>query len=318
MVQCLVFMLVVVGVLGQNSDIYWGSYDLTIPGGSGAGNAVQLLSLPENAPEFFKFAAFKNQPIAAPQFNAVAVQAPQAAPARQSTRPDPKPAPQAAPRPVSRPAPRLAPRPAPRPAPRLAPRPAPRPAPVPVPQQVRPAPEPQQLRVFQRQPAARQPQRLRPVQQQFRQAPQPTQAAAQPTQAAPQSAQAAPQPRPAVTQTQRFQNFAARTEQKPTKPAPQNNLQPVAAVSEVITDDLNEVAAKDTSNLSRFELYQLRKKQEQQQKESTKIEESEQIEVSTVQSKEIQEPTSNKAAPIRARAGIRRKVLRKKKVGGSV
>jgi len=299
MVQCLVFMLGVVGVLGQNSDIYWGSYDLTIPGGSGAGNAVQLLSLPENAPEFFKFAAFKNQPVAAPQFNAVAVQAPQAAPARQSPRPAPKPAPQSAPRPVSRPAPRLAPRP------------APRPAPVPVPQQVRPAPEPQQLRVFQRQPTARQPQRIRPVQQQFRQAPQPAQAAPQPT-------QAAPQPRQAVTQTQRFQNFAARTEQKPIKSAPQKKLQHVAAVSEVITDDINEVAAEDISNLSRFQLYQLRKKQEQQQKESAKIEEIEQIEVSTVQSKEIQEPTSNKAAPIRARAGIRRKVLRKKKIGGSL
>merc|ERR1712106_905474 len=252
MVQFLAFMLGVVGVLGQNSDIYWGSYDLTIPGGSGAGNAVQLLSLPENAPEFFKFAAFKNQPIAAPQFNAVAVQAPQAAPARQSTRPAPEPAPQAAPRPVSRPAPRLAPRPASRPAPRLAPRPTPRQAPVPVPQQVRPAPEPQQLRVFQRQPTARQPQRLRPVQQQFRQAP-------QPAPAAPQPIQAAPQPTPAVTQTQRFQNFAARTEQKPIKSPPQNKLQPVAAVSEVITDDVNEVAAEDISNLSRFQLYQLRK-----------------------------------------------------------
>merc|ERR1712106_1043831 len=235
MVQFLAFMLGVVGVLGQNSDIYWGSCDLTIPGGSGAGNAVQLLSLPENALEFFKFAAFKNQPVAAPQFNAVAVQAPQAAPARQSPRPVSKPAPQSAPRPVSRPAPRLAPRP------------APRPAPVPVPQQVRPAPEPQQLRVFQRQPTARQPQRLRPVQQQFRQAP-------QPAQAAPQPIQAAPQPTPAVTQTQRFQNFAARTEQKPIKSPPQNKLQPVAAVSEVITYDVNEVAAEDISNLSRFQL----------------------------------------------------------------
>ena len=45
---------------------YWGSYSLTIPGGSGAGNAVQLLTLPENAPEFFQFAAFKNGPLAAP------------------------------------------------------------------------------------------------------------------------------------------------------------------------------------------------------------------------------------------------------------
>ena len=33
---------------------YWGSYELTIPGGSGSGNAVQHLNLPENAPEFFQ------------------------------------------------------------------------------------------------------------------------------------------------------------------------------------------------------------------------------------------------------------------------
>ena len=34
---------------------YWGSYDLTIPGGSGAGNAVELLNLPSNAPTLPNF-----------------------------------------------------------------------------------------------------------------------------------------------------------------------------------------------------------------------------------------------------------------------
>ena len=47
---------------------YWGSYELTIPGGSGSGNAVQHLNLPENAPEFFQFSALKNGPAAAPTF----------------------------------------------------------------------------------------------------------------------------------------------------------------------------------------------------------------------------------------------------------
>ena len=46
---------------------YWGSYDLTIPGGSGAGSAVKHLSLPDNAPDFFKFAAFNRQPLQAKQ-----------------------------------------------------------------------------------------------------------------------------------------------------------------------------------------------------------------------------------------------------------
>ena len=47
---------------------YWGSYELTIPGGSGSGNAVQHLSLPDNAPEFFQFSALKNGPLPAPTF----------------------------------------------------------------------------------------------------------------------------------------------------------------------------------------------------------------------------------------------------------
>merc|ERR1712215_9244 len=45
----------------QDANTYWGSYDLTIPGGSGAGNAVQNRALPNNAPEFFKFANFDRQ-----------------------------------------------------------------------------------------------------------------------------------------------------------------------------------------------------------------------------------------------------------------
>merc|ERR1712215_543499 len=45
----------------QEANTYWDSYDLTIPGGSGAGNAVQNLALPNNAPEFFKFANFDRQ-----------------------------------------------------------------------------------------------------------------------------------------------------------------------------------------------------------------------------------------------------------------
>merc|ERR550517_1917063 len=64
--------LVLLGLLSavgcQSSDVYWGSYELTIPGGSGAGNAVQHLNLPENAPEFFQFSALKTGPPAAPTF----------------------------------------------------------------------------------------------------------------------------------------------------------------------------------------------------------------------------------------------------------
>jgi len=47
------------------NNVYWGSYELTIPGGSGSGNAVQHLSLPDNAPEFFQFSALKNGPLPA-------------------------------------------------------------------------------------------------------------------------------------------------------------------------------------------------------------------------------------------------------------
>jgi len=50
--RCVVFF---VTAAAQNDNIYWGSYDLTIPGGSGAGNAVELLSLPGNAPTLPNF-----------------------------------------------------------------------------------------------------------------------------------------------------------------------------------------------------------------------------------------------------------------------
>merc|ERR1711874_180790 len=119
----------VAGVYGQ-SDVYWGSYELNIPGGSGAGNAVRDLKLPENAPEFFQFAAFNSLPFAAPQFTPTVNSAPQNAPQN-----------------------------APRPAPQAVLRTAPHPAPLRVQEQARPvAPQPQQLRVFEPQAAPRQPQ----------------------------------------------------------------------------------------------------------------------------------------------------------------
>merc|ERR1712055_655513 len=89
--QSVCITMIVSCVLSQNTDIYWGSYDLTIPGGSGAGNAVQHLSLPDNAPEFFQFAAFKNGPIPAQQFTTPPLSAPQTAP---GPAPGPRPVPQ--------------------------------------------------------------------------------------------------------------------------------------------------------------------------------------------------------------------------------
>merc|ERR1712038_898489 len=100
MMRVLQILCFVVSVYGQ-SDVYWGSYELNIPGGSGSGNAVRDLKLPENAPEFFQFAAFNSQPFAAPQFAPVVQSVPQAAqqpaPLRvQESRPaPPQPAPQA-------------------------------------------------------------------------------------------------------------------------------------------------------------------------------------------------------------------------------
>ena len=64
-------LLLPLAALATAQTPYWGSYELTIPGGSGAGNAVQLLNLPDNAPEFFQFSALKNGPLPAPTFESV-------------------------------------------------------------------------------------------------------------------------------------------------------------------------------------------------------------------------------------------------------
>merc|ERR1712106_1093598 len=166
--RVLQIVLLVAGVNGQ-SDVYWGSYELNIPGGSGAGNAVRDLKLPENAPEFFQFAAFDSQPFAAPQFTPAIPSAPRPAPltVRQEVRPAPqlqqaRPAPQLQ---QARPAPQpQQARPAPQPQQfRSAPQPQ-QARPAPQPQQVRTAPKPQQLRVFQSPQTVRQPQRQRPAQ----------------------------------------------------------------------------------------------------------------------------------------------------------
>merc|ERR1711874_852358 len=93
----------VAGVYGQ-SDVYWGSYELNIPGGSGSGNAVRDLKLPENAPEFFQFAAFNSLPFAAPQFTPTVNSAPQNAPQNA-----PRPAPQAVLRTAPQPSQRVQP-----------------------------------------------------------------------------------------------------------------------------------------------------------------------------------------------------------------
>lgn len=59
LVLCVPLLGLVGGTQAQTDNVYWGSYDLTIPGGSGGGNAVELLTLPENAPSFFDFANFQ-------------------------------------------------------------------------------------------------------------------------------------------------------------------------------------------------------------------------------------------------------------------
>jgi len=264
-----------VGVYGQG-DVYWGSYELNIPGGSGSGNAVKDLKLPENAPEFFQFAAFNSQPFAAPQFSPVVQSVPQ-----------PAPAPQQAPLRVQQQARPAVPKPAPQ---------AVQPAPLRVQQQqLQPsAPQPQQLRVFQPRPTARQPQRIRPT----------------------QSRQLAPQPAPRVPETQaspRFQNFAPRTVARPAAPA-------IPVKSEVVNEEVNEVdtseeAPVDISKLSRFQLYKLRQKLKKQ-KEAQVVEAKPSAEEITEKSEDIQETTAApvKVAPKRARAGIRRKAIRRKLV----
>jgi len=200
---------------------YWGSYELNIPGGSGSGNAVRDLKLPENAPEFFQFAAFNSQPFAAPQFAPVVQSAPQTAqqpaPLRvQESRPAvPQPAPQAV-----------------------------QPAPLRVQQQARPAaPQPQQLRVFQARPVSRRPQRQRPTEsRQLAQLPAPR----------------VPAPVQGTQSSPRFQNFAPRTVERLAAPIVQAKaVVPNVEVNEV---DTNEEAPVDISKLSRFQLYQLRQK----------------------------------------------------------
>merc|ERR1712106_986135 len=194
-VRVLQIVLLVAGVYGQ-SDVYWGSYELNIPGGSGAGNAVRDLKLPENAPEFFQFAAFDSQPFAAPQFTPSIPSAPRPAPltVRQQFRPAPQ-------LQQSRPAPQ----------PQQA-------RPAPQQQQVRTAPKPQQLRAFQSPQTVRQPQRQRPAQSR-----QPASRPAQIRQPAPRPAQTFEKPVQTSEPAQRFQNFAARTVERPAAPRVQPN-----------------------------------------------------------------------------------------------
>jgi len=340
--RVLQIVLLVAGVYGQ-SDVYWGSYELNIPGGSGAGNAVRDLKLPENAPEFFQFAAFESQPFAAPQFTPAIPSAPRPAPqtvlrtaqqpapltVRQQVRPAPqlqqaRPAPQPqqarpAPQPQqARPAPqpqqaRPAPQPQqarPAPQPQQA-RPAPQPQqarPAPQQQQVRTAPKPQQLRVFQSPQTVRQPQRQRPAQVR-----QPASRPAPIRQPAPRPAQTFEKPVQTSEPAQRFQNFAARTVERPAAPRVQPNI--IVADNGVSGVEAKVEAPVDISDLSRFELYQLRQKLKKQ-KESQVIGDKQPVEVTTENAVDIQETTVSpvQIVPKRTRAGIRRKVARRKLV----
>jgi len=265
----------IIGVYGQ-SDVYWGSYELNIPGGSGSGNAVKDLKLPENAPEFFQFAAFNSQPFAAPQFAPVVQSPPQAAP-------------QPAPLRVQEPRPSV-----PQPAPQAV-----QPAPLRVQQQARPAaPQPQQLRVFQARPVARQQQRQRPTQSR---------------QLAQQPAPRVPAPVQGTQSSPRFQNFAPRTVERPAPSAVQTKaVVPNIEVNEVVT---NEEVPVDISKLSRFQLYKLRQKLKQQ-KDAKLEKAEPATEVVTENSVVIQETTlaAVKVVPKRARTGIRRKAVRRKLV----
>merc|ERR1712106_687506 len=284
--RVLQIVLLVAGVNGQ-SDVYWGSYELNIPGGSGAGNAVLDLKLPENAPEFFQFAAFDSQPFAAPQFTPAIPSAPRPAPltVRQEVRTAPQPQ-------QFRPAPQL--------------------------QQARPAPQPQQLRVFQSPQTVRQLQRQRPAPSR-----QPASRPAQIRQPAPRPAQIRqPAPRPAENfekpiQTsqpaQRFQNFASRTVERPAALRVQPNN--IVADNGVTDVEAKVEAPVDISDLSRFELYNLRQKLKKQ-KESQVIGDKQPVEVTTEKAVDIQETTVSpvQIAPKRTRAGIRRKVARRKLV----
>jgi len=271
MMRVLQILCFVVSVYGQ-SDVYWGSYELNIPGGSGSGNAVKDLKLPENAPEFFQFAAFNSQPFAAPQFAPVVQSVPQAAP---------KPAPLRV----------QEPRPA---APQLAPQ-AVQPAPLRVQQQARPAaPQPQQLRVFQARPVARQPQR-------------PTQS----RQLAQQPAPRVPAPVQGTQSSPRFQNFAPRTVERPVAPVVQAKAAvPNVEVNEVDTNEEAPVDISKLSRFQLYQLRQKLKNQKKEQLEEAEpsaevvTEKSEVIQETTV--------AAVKVVPKRARTGIRRKAVRRK------
>merc|ERR1712106_143753 len=308
-VRVLQIVLLVAGVYGQ-SDVYWGSYELNIPGGSGAGNAVRDLKLPENAPEFFQFAAFESQPFAAPQFTPAIPSAPRPAPQtvlRTAKQPAPltvrqqvRPAPQ-----LQQARPAAQPQQA-RPAPQLQQaRPAPQPQqarPAPQQQQVRTAPKPQQLRVFQSQQTVRKPQNLRP---------------AQTRQPAPRPAQTFEKTVQTSQPAQRFQNFAARTVERPAAPRVQPNtiVADNGVDNQVIDVEPRVEAPVDISDLSRFELYHLRQKLKKQ-KQSQVIGEKRPLEATTEKAVDIQETTLSpvKIVPKRTRTGIRRKVARRKLV----
>jgi len=322
--RVLQIVLLVASVYGQ-SDVYWGSYELNIPGGSGAGNAVRDLKLPENAPEFFQFAAFESQPFAAPQFTPAIPSAPRPAPqtvlrtaqqpapltVRQQVRPAPqlqqaRPAPQSQ---QARPAPQSQQaRPAPQPQQvRLAPQPQ-QARTAPQQQQVRTAPKPQQLRVFQSPQTVRQPQSLRPAQTR-----QPAARPAQIRQPAPRPAQTFEKTVQTSQPAQRFQNFAARTVERPSTQRVQPNT--IVADNQVIDVEPRAEAPVDISDLSRFELYQLRQKLKKQ-KESQVTGEKQPLEAITEKAVDIQETTLSpvKIVPKRTRTGIRRKVARRKLV----
>merc|ERR1712106_1310825 len=167
-----------------------------------------------------EFAAFDSQPFAAPQFTPAIPSAPRPAPltVRQEVRTAPQPQ-------QFRPAPQLQQaRPAPqpqqtRPAPQPQQfRPAPQPQQALQQQQVRTAPKPQQLRVFQSPQTVRQPQRQRPAQSR-----QPASRPAQIRQPAPRPAQTFKKPVQTSESAQRFQNFAARTVERPAAPRVQPN-----------------------------------------------------------------------------------------------
>ena len=211
---------------------YWGSFEVNIPGGSGSGNAVQDLKLYMH--QICLICCFQQEAICSSSVYTCD---------SDSTSTSLKPVLRQAPLPASQPAP-----------------------------QVRPAPQPQQLRVFQAQPANRQQQRQRPAQirqpVQIRQPAQKRKPAQlrQPAQIRQQVQirQPVSQPSPAEQQptavqpTQRFQNFAARTEER--RPSPVVRAQPSVDENEVDTEKSKDEAVINVSDLSRFQLYQLRQK----------------------------------------------------------